>query len=204
MLVSPGPASTSASYRDSLVNVTYQLPLYPSSILLATDIKLHIQTPFPLHSLPTLLRMSNDDHIHGGFGPFQFGKVFPSKMGRIKFRVEVQNDLLVITLPGTQMIGYVCDIVPRFPVEVGSSVRERRSTLPIFEKENEKNTTVLEKWLVSKKDRIKGPNHLPSRDFQKGATQEDEVKLHLDIDPTSALLHRYTHTNITSHTLTHP
>lgn len=184
--------------------MTYQLPLYPSSILLATDIKLHIQTPFPLHSLPTLLRMSNDDHIHGGFGPFQFGEVFPSKMGRIKFRVEVHNDLLVITLPGTQMIGYVCDIVPRFPVEVRNNVRERRSTLSILEKENEKNTTVLEKWLVSKKGRVKGLNHLPSRDFQKGATQEDKVKLHLDIDPTSALLHRYTYTNITSHTPTHP
>ncbi len=146
--------------------------------------------------------MSSDDHIHGGFGPFQFGKVFPSKMGRIKFRVEVQNNVLVITLPGTQVIGYVCDIVPKFPVEVRSSgIRERRSTLPI----SEKKKTVLEKWLVSKKGRMKELNHLPSRDFQEGATHEDDVKLHLDIDPTSALLHRYTHSNITSsHTPTPP
>lgn len=207
LLVSPGHASTPASFRDTFVNVTYQLPLYPSSILLATDIKLHIQTPFPLYSLPTLLRMSTDDHIHGGFGPFQFGKVFPSTMGRIKFRVEVQNNLLVMTLPGTQVIGYVCDIVPKFPVETrSSSMRERRSTLPILEKENEKKTTVLEKWLVSKKGRMREQlNRLPSTDFQEGATQEEDVKLHLDIDPTSALLHRYTHSNYTSsHTPTPP
>lgn len=183
--------------------MTYQLPIYPSSILLATDIKLHILTPFPVHSLPTLLKMSNDDHIHGGFGPFQFGKVFSSKTGRIKFRVEVHNDHLVITLPGTQMIGYVCDIVPRFPVEIrSSSKRGRRSTLPIPERENEKKTTVLEKWLVSKKGRIKETNYLPSKDFHAGA--EDNIKLHLAIDPTSALLHSYTYANITSHTPTHP
>ena len=147
--------------------------------------------------------MSTDDHIHGGFGPFQFGKVFPSTMGRIKFRVEVQNNLLVITLPGTQVIGYVCDIVPKFPVETRSgSVRERRSTLPITENENKKKTTVLEKWLVSKKGRIKELNRLPSRDFQEGATQEKDVKLHLDIDPTSDLLHRYNYTS--SHAPTPP
>ena len=145
--------------------------------------------------------MSNDDHVHGGFGPFQFGEVFPSKMGRIKFRVEVHNDHLVITLPGTQMIGYLCDIVPRFPVELRSSVRERRSTLLVPEKDK---ATILEKWLVSKKGKTKETNHLSSAHFQKDATQKEEVKLHLDIDPTSALLHRYTYTNITLHTPTHP
>ena len=147
--------------------------------------------------------MSNDDHIHGGFGPFQFGELFPSKMGKIKFRVEVHNDHLVITLPGTQMIGYLCDIVPKFPVEV-RSVRQRRSTLPDTKKESEKKASILEKWLVSKKDRTNAANRLSLRDFQKRATQEEDIKLHLGIDPTSALMHRYTHTNITSYTPPHP
>ena len=205
-LVSPGPLSPPTSFQESLTNGTYEFPLYPSSLLLATNIKLNIRTPFPFYSLPTLLKMSSDDHIQGGFGPFRFGNLFPSRMGKIKFRAEVYNNELAITFPGTQLIGYLCDIVPKFPKEVESK-RYRRFSLPLSANDDGKKTHTLEKWLVSKKDRAKAANHHLPTDYREDihtATPEGESKLHLGISPTSALLHMYTYTNMSSHTPANP
>ena len=201
VLVSPGRMSSPTNFRDTLTNQSFQLPLYPSSLLLATDIKLHIETPFPFYSLPTLLKMSSDDHIRGGFGPFRFGHVFRSKMGKIKFRVEVHHDNLVITIPGTQTIGFLCDIVPNFPVEA-KTVRYRKSA-STFEKEDAKNTNLLAKWLMSRKDQGQETSNSQTMDTH-AAMHERKNEFHVGVEPTSTLLHMYTNTNVTSHMQVHP
>ena len=140
--------------------------------------------------------MSSDDHIRGGFGPFRFGDLFPSKMGKIKFRVEVHHDNLVITIPGTQTIGFLCDIVPNLPVEA-KTVRYRKSA-STFDKEDAKNTNLLAKWLMSRKDQGQEASN------SHAAIHGRKTEFHVGVEPTSTLLHMYTNTNVTSHMQVHP
>ena len=122
-------------FRESLTNGTYQLPSYPSSLLLATNIHLSINVPFPFHTLPTLLKMSYDTHITGGFGPFTFGPLFQGNVGRMKFSVAVRDSTIVISFPGTHLVGYICDVVPKHPVEprFDSDRRRRAASISLDE-----------------------------------------------------------------------
>lgn len=122
-------------FRDILINDTYLFPLYPSSMLLATNIRLTLHTPFPYFILPSLLRMSYDQYLHGGFGPFVFGPSFKSATGSMKFSVSVRNSNMMITIPGTQLIGYLCDIVPQHQIEPKRNMRKKR-----FIRDESKNT----------------------------------------------------------------
>ena len=124
--MSPGVTYPPEKFRDSLANETYLFPIYPSSMLLATNIRLSLNTPFPYFILPPLLRMSYDRYLHGGFGPFVFGPNFKSATGSMKFSVSVRDSNVIISLPGTQLIGYVCDIVPQHPKEPSRSRRNKR------------------------------------------------------------------------------
>ncbi len=129
ILVSPGLVEPLKNLRSLLENNSYELPVYPSSLILATEVEIFVHLPFPFHTLPTLLRLSYDQHVRGGFGPFSFGPLFLGKANGIKFQVQVRDNGVVILLPGTQLIGYVCNIVPQHPPEAHVlSNRRRRST----------------------------------------------------------------------------
>ena len=121
-MVSPG---VTENFHRRLENGTYSLPLYPTSLLLATNIELTVDVPFIFHTLPTLIKFSYDSHVTGGFGPFSFGPMHEGSTGNIKFRVGVRDNKISITLPGTQLIGYVSDVVPQHPRE--TNLRDRRS-----------------------------------------------------------------------------
>lgn len=112
-----------------LANASYELPLYPASLILATRVELFVNLPFPFHTLPTLLRLSYDRHIRGGFGPFSFGPLFPGRAGGLKFQVQVRDNGMVIVLPGTQLVGYICNTVSKHPPEAHDHFsRKRRAT----------------------------------------------------------------------------
>ena len=97
----------------------YLLPAFPASLLIATDIQIRI----PSHSLPPkvvtdLLALSYEPLVSGGYGPFSFGRMYgDNKDGKelFKFHVQRENGSLLLTLPGAQLIGYVCHIVVKFP-----------------------------------------------------------------------------------------
>ena len=112
IFVSPG---TSSEFRNMVKNGSCQLPLYPTSLLLATDIELTVDMPFIFHTLPTLIQLSYDPHVSGEFGPFSFGPLHRASAGDMKFRVGVRDNKIAITLPGTQLFGYVSDVVPQHP-----------------------------------------------------------------------------------------
>ncbi|CAI8035383.1 hypothetical protein GBAR_LOCUS19865 [Geodia barretti] len=118
-MVSPG---IMREFQDIIKNSTYQLPLYPTTLLLATDIELTVDVPFIFHTLPTLIKFSYDPHITGGFGPFSFGRLHRASAGDMKFRVGVRDNKISITLPGTQLIGYVCDVVPQHPSKTAHEI----------------------------------------------------------------------------------
>ena len=145
--VSPGEVTSPEHFRELLEARTYHLPLYPTTLLLATDIELTVDVPFIFHTLPTLIKFSYDPHVTGGFGPFSFGPLHRASAGDMKFRVGIRDSKISITLPGTQLIGYVCDVVPRHPKEsVSSGHRSTRST----EQETESE---FDQWLFSKKNK---------------------------------------------------
>ena len=171
LLVSPGEVTPSQQFRELLANGTYQLPLYPTTLLLASDIELTVDVPFIFHTLPTLIKLSYDHHVTGGFGPFSFGPLHRASAGDMKFRVGVRDNKITITLPGTQLIGYVSDVVPQHPIE--PTYRVRRSTpstvCDTFVKESE-----FDQWLFSKKNKgrrfrnglfHKDPYNQPSNDL---------------------------------------
>ena len=130
--MSPGVIKPSEEgFQSAVRNSSYSLPVFPTSLLLATDIRLSINTPFPFHTLPRLLKISYDRHLQGGFGPFTFGQLFKSRVKAFKFRIEVHGNGITLTLPGTQLIGYLCGIVPRSPTGAHDESllrRRKRST----------------------------------------------------------------------------
>lgn len=128
VMVSPGIKQQLREFYNAIKNRTYQLPLYPTSLLLATDIQLAVDVPYIFHTLPTLIKLSYDPHITGGFGPFSFGPLHRASAGKMKFRVGIRDNQITITLPGTQVIGFVCDVVPQYPRETVQ--RSRRSLKP--------------------------------------------------------------------------
>ena len=72
--------------------------------------------------------MSYDTRITGGFGLFTFGPLFQGHVGRMKFSVAMRDSTIVISLPGTHLIGYICDVVPKHPIEPRfDSDRRRRA-----------------------------------------------------------------------------
>ena len=150
VMVSPGDIHSPEFFRETIKNGTYHLPLYPSSLLLATDIELTVDVPFIYHTLPTLIKLSYDPHVTGGFGPFSFGSLHRARAGNMKFRVGIRDSEIIITLPGTQLIGYVCDVVPQHPKEtvhrIPRSVRAKNGfhDLPFTESNQ---------WLLVKKSR---------------------------------------------------
>ena len=204
IFVSPGTLYPPEDFRSSLQNGTYQLPLYPTSLILATNIKLTLNTPFPFYTLPTLLRMSHDQYISGGYGPFQFGPRFQSRIGQVKFRVEVRNERIVLTLPGTHLIGYLCDNVPQFPREPVSR-RVRRSVKmpsPSWKHETDRlhllsKSSNLDNWILSKKKKLvekEGFNeHIDSRGLLNSGREEEKLSsVAMTIIPTSVSeIHMY-------------
>ena len=169
-------------------NGSYQLPLYPSTLILATDIQLFLEVPFVFHTLPTLVKLSYDPHVTGGIGPFSFGPLFHASTGRIKFKVSVRESRIVVTIPGTQLVGFVCDVVPQHPRE---QVQQRKRRSP-HAPENSKDTYGMESqfddWLLSKKNREPSLGQV----FHKPGASGEKVSLRpagqRDDDHTDGLL----------------
>ena len=152
VMVSSGRVHPPEDFREMVKNGTYRLPLYPSSLLLATDIQLTVDVPFVFHTLPTLIKLSYDPHISGGVGPFSFGPLHRTNAGNIKFRVGIRDSKITVTIPGTQLVGFVCDVVPQHPRETVN--RGQRSTRSVnYHREVRAAGSEFDQWLYSKKDK---------------------------------------------------
>ena len=112
-LTSPGPLPLE-QFAQLIKNSSYQLPLYPAAIMLATNIQISIKVPVPVYVMPSLLKMSYDPSFRGGFGPFVIGeKLFAGDRSNVKFLGEQRETDIVMTLPDAQLIGYICSVVPK-------------------------------------------------------------------------------------------
>ena len=116
--MSPGPQPT-PRFREVVSSGQYLLPAFPASLLLATDIEISI----PSYSLPRdmaddLLALSYDPLVSGRYGPFSFGRMYgdSNKVRKaIKFQIDQSSRQLILRLPGAELMGYLCQIVPKFP-----------------------------------------------------------------------------------------
>ena len=200
VMVSPRDIHPPEFFCETIKNGTYSLPLYPSSLLLATDIELTVDVPFIYHTLPTRIKFSYDPHITGGFGPFSIGPLHRARAGNMKFRLGIRDSKITITLPGTQLIGYVCDVVPQHPKEATyQRHKTRRSVTNYHSKDSE-----FEQWLFSIMNRLSTHEDLflkqsldqnaPQNSFPSSVTGDttshsEDVTKHLEllITPTHPL-----------------
>lgn len=83
------------------------LPLYPSSLLLATDVEVSIGG---LRDISPLYPLAYEPVVTGQFGPFSFGYMFHTADRGVKFRVEPQKEAALLYFPGTHLIGYLCKL----------------------------------------------------------------------------------------------
>eukprot|EP00731_Ephydatia_muelleri_P014354 Em0008g74a len=111
--ISPGPLPSEV-FAQLIKNSSYKFPLYPTAIVLATNIQISIKVPVPFHVMPSLLKMSYDQSFRGGFGPFVIGqKLFMGSKSNVTFLVEQRETDILMTLPAAQLIGYICSVVPK-------------------------------------------------------------------------------------------
>ena len=90
------------------------LRLEGETLILATNVQISIKGPVPSYVMPSLLKMSYDCTFRGGFGPFVIGgKPFAGDISNVTFLVEQRDTDILMTLPGAQLIGYVCSVVPK-------------------------------------------------------------------------------------------
>ena len=63
----------------------------------------------------TALSTSFGVSAKGGWGPFSFGGSTSTSASASNMRASSTADGLRIEIPGAQLIGYYCDVIPKFP-----------------------------------------------------------------------------------------
>ena len=127
-MVSPGPLLYDSYFKDIISTGQYLLPQYVHAMILASEITIY----FPKlgsweHSddqgssvvLNALMEYAFAERLSGSFGPFNFDIHEMQATGDHNFHVRRKrfNGGIVVTLPGTQLVGYIMNIVPKFPSE---------------------------------------------------------------------------------------
>ena len=110
--VSPGPL-LERSFQE-LGNDQYLLYQYPTAFLLAKDVTMEF-SGLDADTKQSALSTSFGVSAKGGWGPFSFGGSSSTSTSSSNMRASSTADGLKIELPGAQIIGYYCDVVPKFP-----------------------------------------------------------------------------------------
>ena len=92
----------------------YLLYQYPTAFLLAKDVTMEF-SGLDAKTKQTALSTSFGVSAKGGYGPFTFGGSSSTSTSSNNMRASSTADGLKIEIPGAQIIGYYCDVVPKFP-----------------------------------------------------------------------------------------
>ena len=101
------------SYSD-LNHDQYLLYQYPTAFLLAKDVSMEF-SGLDAQTKQTALTTSFGVAAKGGYGPFSFGGSSATSTSNSNMRASCTADGLKVEIPGAQLIGYYCDVVPKFP-----------------------------------------------------------------------------------------
>ena len=123
-MVSPGPLEPGWYYQEVIRNGDYLMPQFTSAFILASDVKVYFpglgvwndtdgddQTN---NAINILMKYTYAPNLDGGYGPFSFVPANGANNVH-NFRVERNRGGILITVPGAQVIGYVTNIISKFP-----------------------------------------------------------------------------------------
>lgn len=110
--VSPGPMLEEDF--NNLNHSQYLLYQYPTAFLLAKDVTMEF-SGLDANVKQQALSTSFGSSARGGWGPFGFKAGASGSTSSNNLRASSTADGLKIEIPGAQLIGYYCDVVPKFP-----------------------------------------------------------------------------------------
>ena len=99
---------------NNLNHSQYLLYQYPTAFLLAKDVAMEF-SGLDANVKQQALSTSFGGSAKGGWGPFNFKAEASGSTSSNNLRASSTADGLKIEIPGAQLIGYYCDVVPKFP-----------------------------------------------------------------------------------------
>ena len=124
-MVSPGPLEPGWYYQEVARNGHYLMPQFTSALILASDVKVYFpglgvwndtdgddQTN---NAVNILMKYTYAPNLDGGYGPFSFVPADGASNNVHSFRVERSRGGILITVPGAQVIGYITNVISKFP-----------------------------------------------------------------------------------------
>ena len=111
-------------YVQDISTGEYLLPQYISAVVLASNVKIQFpdldQWDFSdtdqINPITVLMEYAFATKLSGTLGPFNFN--LPKSASDSEHNFQLKQGLgggVELTLPGAQVVGYVMDIVPKFP-----------------------------------------------------------------------------------------
>ena len=124
-MVSPGPLEPGWYYQEVVRDGHYLMPQFTSAFILASDVKVYFpglgvwndtdgddQTN---NAVNILMKYTYAPNLDGGYGPFSFVPADGAINNVHSFRVERSRGGILITVPGAQVIGYITNVISKFP-----------------------------------------------------------------------------------------
>ena len=116
--MSPGPLDTEEQFVTEVnKNVKagyYRIPQYITGLLLCRNLDMEI-SGLDQQSSRSVVSTSMNAALNVGYGPFSLSSDFSRSSQRASFQASSTATGLQIKVPGTQVIGYYTEIVPKFP-----------------------------------------------------------------------------------------
>ena len=111
--VSPG-YMVEQEFHDEVVKNKYLLYQYPTAFLMAKEVTLEF-SGLDASTKTSALSSSVGVAAKGNYGPFTFGGSTSTAGSHSSMKASSTANGLKVEIPGAQLIGYYCDIVPKFP-----------------------------------------------------------------------------------------
>lgn len=124
-VVSPGPLEPGWYYQEVVRNGRYLMPQFTSALILASDVKVYLPglgvwndtdgDDETNNAVNILMKYTYAPNLDGGYGPFSFVPADGAINNVHSFRVERSRGGILITVPGAQVIGYITNVISKFP-----------------------------------------------------------------------------------------
>lgn len=92
----------------------YMLYQYPTAFLLAKDISMDF-TGLSDKDIQRALVLSFSTSLKGNYGPISFDGSFSGSGSQNHIQVSLMDNGIKVHIPGAQIVGYCCNVVPKFP-----------------------------------------------------------------------------------------
>lgn len=112
--ISPGPKQDEAEFISNVVAGNYLLPEYVTGLVLSRNVELEFKTK-DASVAAHAVSVSHQASASGGFGPWRASFSYSYGRKERTFNAEASSSGVRITIPGAQVIGYITQVMPKFP-----------------------------------------------------------------------------------------